>query len=323
VLLIRFYLHLANYPKVGGESLHIAHMLWGGLLMLAALVIAVGWLGRPARRAAALIGGLGFGTFIDELGKFITHDNDYFYQPTVALLYGIFVLLYLGLRALRKGEVDHRTALANALQEVESAALGDLDRHERARALALLDHCDRSDPLVAPLRTALLRSDLVEAPAPDLFDRIRTWSEVSYRRAVGLPGFDRALVIFFVAQLAVRVVYVLAAFVRGEVGAPSVGRWSWFDPTIVDAPDGMAAWFQLASVSLAAVLVVVGIVRLRRGRAAAYRWLQRSVLVSIFLTQPFVFYRDEWAGLGGLLFSILLYLALRFASERERAPQSA
>jgi hypothetical protein len=34
ILGIRGFLHLSGYPMVGGESLHIAHMLWGGVLML-------------------------------------------------------------------------------------------------------------------------------------------------------------------------------------------------------------------------------------------------------------------------------------------------
>ena len=81
VLLIRFFLALTGYPTVGGGTLHIAHMLWGGLLMLVALVLLLAFLGRFAHQLGALLGGFGFGTFIDELGKFITRDNDYFYRP--------------------------------------------------------------------------------------------------------------------------------------------------------------------------------------------------------------------------------------------------
>src|SRR3712207_6945392 len=83
VLGIRGYLHLAGYPSIGGARLHIAHMLWGGLLMLAALVILLGFIGRRPRRVAALLGGVGFGTFIDEICKLVTLDHDYFYRPAV------------------------------------------------------------------------------------------------------------------------------------------------------------------------------------------------------------------------------------------------
>ena len=38
--------------------------------------------GQTRQALAAIVGGAGFGTFIDELGKFITSDNDYFFRPT-------------------------------------------------------------------------------------------------------------------------------------------------------------------------------------------------------------------------------------------------
>jgi hypothetical protein len=94
LLIIRAYLELTNYPTVGSGNFHIAHMLWGGLLMTIAILMLLAFLNKHIKHSAAIIGGVGFGTFIDELGKFITSDNNYFYEPTVALLYVIFMLMF-------------------------------------------------------------------------------------------------------------------------------------------------------------------------------------------------------------------------------------
>src|SRR5436305_1593218 len=86
VLAIRYYLERTGYPQIGGGGLHIAHMLWGGFFMVVALVLLLGFIGRRPQRLGSIFGGVGFGLFIDELGKFITRDNDYFFRPTVALI---------------------------------------------------------------------------------------------------------------------------------------------------------------------------------------------------------------------------------------------
>ena len=39
VLAIRAFLAATGYPQLGGDGLHIAHMLWGGGLMLVALLL--------------------------------------------------------------------------------------------------------------------------------------------------------------------------------------------------------------------------------------------------------------------------------------------
>src|SRR5438874_1476792 len=57
ILLTRAFLGLTGYPRVGGGGLHVAHMLWGGLLMLAALVLLLAVLGKRTKRVAGVLGG--------------------------------------------------------------------------------------------------------------------------------------------------------------------------------------------------------------------------------------------------------------------------
>src|SRR5215208_6837241 len=128
ILVIRWQLWLTNYPQLGGGNLHIAHLLWGGLFMLIALGLLLSFVGRSLRPAAALIGGVGFGLFIDEVGKFITADNNYFFKPAAAIMYVVFVVLFLVGRAMqRRRGLEPREYLINALDLLTEAARRDLD----------------------------------------------------------------------------------------------------------------------------------------------------------------------------------------------------
>src|SRR5437762_2552671 len=134
LLSVRFFLGLTGFPRLGGGGVHIAHMLWGGGLMVAALLVLLGYLGQRIRRTAAVVGGVGFGLFIDELGKFITSDNNYFYRPAIALIYVIFVLLFLWWRSLERHRTwSEETYLANALMLLQDTAMHDLDTAEMSR----------------------------------------------------------------------------------------------------------------------------------------------------------------------------------------------
>ena len=57
ILLTRLFLGLTGFPRMGGGGLHVAHMLWGGLLMLIALVLLLAVIGKRTKRLAAVIGG--------------------------------------------------------------------------------------------------------------------------------------------------------------------------------------------------------------------------------------------------------------------------
>ena len=322
VLLIRAYLELTGYPKIGGDQLHIAHLLWGGLFMITALVLVLSYLDRGARQLAALVGGVGFGTFIDEVGKFVTHDNDYFYRPAPAIMYAVFVLLYLAVRSIHRERTATREEyLVNALQETEEIVLGDLSSEERDRALRYLERSESREPLAIGLEALLRQAELVTPRQ----GRLARWSRRAidtYRRIIELPHFGAALITFFVVQLGVKLVH--AAMILDFGNQLAIDRFAWLlDPWAVAGERGVADVALLGSSLLAAAFVAAGVVRLRRSRLHAYRMFHRSVLVPILFGQIFLFYRDEWAALIGLGFNLLLFVALRYMIAREVSDELA
>src|SRR5512136_2927484 len=105
VILTRLFLEISGYPQLGGKTLHIAHVLWGGLILFLATLIALTFANRSVYQIVAILSGVGMGLFIDEVGKFITRTNDYFYPPAAPIIYGVFllvVMLYLQIRRSEK-----------------------------------------------------------------------------------------------------------------------------------------------------------------------------------------------------------------------------
>ncbi len=146
VIVTRVYLDAADYPQIGNSVLHIAHALWGGLLLFGAAWLPLGFANRWAIQASAILGGIGIGLFIDEVGKFITQSNDYFFAPSLSLIYGFFLLcVFLYLLFRRSQQEDPRRAMYHALEGLQDVLDGDLDAAEAARIESLLAVARRSD----------------------------------------------------------------------------------------------------------------------------------------------------------------------------------
>ena len=81
ILITRLFLHLAGYPQVGGGRLHIARSLYGGALMMFALLI--GWMFSVLACApsAWFSAACGLACFSTRSAKFVTKKNNYFYGP--------------------------------------------------------------------------------------------------------------------------------------------------------------------------------------------------------------------------------------------------
>jgi hypothetical protein len=319
VLVIRLILQLTGFPQLGNESLHIAHMLWGGLLMLVAIIALLSFLGRATSKVAAVIGGAGFGMFIDEVGKFVTQDNDYFFQPAPAIIYVVFILMYLLVRWIHSSRPrTHLEYLLNAMQEAQEMAIGDLDRFERDRALLYLERCDPSNPLVAGLTRLMRNTDVVPPARPDPITRVRNATRRIYQALASRTWFTRFVTLFFIGQLLIQVAHVVTVVVFHKSWLQVLSRRPLEalgngEIEITASESSMIAFSLLAT-----LLVAIGAWQIRRSRLKAYQYFQRSILVALFFIQPIMFYRDQWSALIGLTFDISVFLALRFMIEREQ-----
>ncbi|HVD55113.1 MAG TPA: hypothetical protein VNC13_13155, partial [Propionibacteriaceae bacterium] len=95
VALTRLFLVLTGYPHIGNSTFHLAHALWGGLALFVAGMVAVVVQNRGAAVIIALLTGVGFGLFVDEIGKFITQRNDYFFPLAAPIVYASLLLILL------------------------------------------------------------------------------------------------------------------------------------------------------------------------------------------------------------------------------------
>ncbi|MFI7065860.1 hypothetical protein ACIBL3_33015 [Kribbella sp. NPDC050124] len=300
VLITRLFLGLSGYPQIGGKGLHIAHVLPGGLLMLVAISLLLAYVGPVVRPAAALIGGVGFGLFIDEVGKFVTSDNNYFYQPTAAIVYVVFVLIVLGTRFLTtRRPIDEREQLANVVDHAVEGVAGGLSRRRLAQASEQL----RQVGLDVDGRRET-RDLLAACPA----DEVELAAPVDAAWQALQRGFDRLASHPLAPRVAVAVLVVQA------IGAPAIAAGIRYD-------DGLATDIPVLGVAagslLSASFTVRGALQLRKGnRVRAIRLFELAVLVSLLVTQVFQFAGTQFAAVTGMLLDLALLGLL--SAERDR-----
>lgn len=302
VLLVRGLLALAGYPQVGGGGLHIAHVLWGGLLMIAGLVLLLSFAGPVIRPLAAVVAGIGIGLFIDEVGKFVTSDNNYFFRPATAIMYVVLVCLVLVIHAVHGRRPVHPSEhLAGAVHQAVAGVVGGFTPSRRAAARRQLRHAGQAP---GSAETAALLSAVPNDPV-ELFDPLR----FSYRWVVrlrhGVSGngrIARSLPAVTCVVLAAQVVYSGTQF-----GGRLVDRLTgppgdlWHHP-----PGPIPLVLGLVSTLLSAVLIGRGSWLLRTDRYRAFVSFHRALLVNLLFTRVFEFDVTQFLAVLSVLVDVIM-----------------
>ncbi len=315
ILIIRLQLFLTNYPSLGGGKLHIAHLLWGGLLMMIALGMLFTLIGRRWRQPAAVLGGAGFGFFIDEVGKFVTSDNDYFFKPSAAIIYIIFICLYFLARWTRERRgFTEEEYVAGALDVFTDATVRSFNEREKRQGLDLLEHAG-DHPLVAPLRDLIARAPVGPELPPSRFARFADGARRRYERWCGQRWFRRVVIGTMAAFAALQALGILIVVLAGALYLAGADVTLELGSTVDQVGETVSDF-------VAGGLVIAGLVRLRQGRTLeAYRWFDRSLLVEIFVGQVFAYIDHSFIATWGFLICVALLISVRFMEREERRLQ--
>ena len=301
VLFTRALLAATGYPQVGSSSLHIAHVLWGGLLLLAALISVLAFLSPGVRPLAAVAGGVGFGLFIDEVGKFVTKNVNYFYRPAIAIIYVSFVLLFGVIRWLARRRFSAEEATLIAIESLQRAAVGALSNERRARVLRLMTDAGASGPLAQSVRELLERSAVEAQRSPTLTQQLSTrlariWNSLTRHRLFRRGVFS-------------------VLIVAGAISAAEVG---WLLRNGLAHLSFSQKAFTLTTLVADAALLI-GALRLRRSLLAALHWYDHAVLIEITVAQVFLFTSEQLAATLNLAALLILWSLIRWGIQLESA----
>jgi len=326
VVVTRWYLELSGYPKVGGGGLHVAHVLWGGLLLVVGALLPMLFVGRRVAQLSAIVTGVGVGLFIDEVGKFITESNDYFFAPAAPLIYGgalLLMLLWVVLRR-RSGGTPH-DAVQAAIEALRDGADGRLTADDRDVATERL-RAVRSD--LPPTEDALAGRIVGLLESPEVGATLASAGWVS-------RGRGRALLERLVPTRLERVLIIIGLAAAAFIAALTTVFVLTFDidalASIFPDPSGPVEdttdpiwWLLLGGTAiLVGIVSAIAVVAMLRGdarRGASIGIV--AILINLVASGLLTFYVAQFEAVASTIVRvILLALIVDYRGRLDRGPE--
>lgn len=333
VIGVRLFLQLTGFPQLGNGTLHIAHMLWGGLALFIAVYLVLIWDNPGALRVSAVLSGVGIGLFIDEVGKFITSENNYFFPPAAPIIYGFFLLtvfIYLYIR--RPDGHDPRRAMIHALEGLQDAIYGELTREDVQVLSENLDYVRHSDQQEISRMAALLYAYVEEGGIPfkesnpGLIKRselaITDWGHRLSRR------WHRVLILICLGVIALSALLTLITLTWIAISPATINQVFLAD-LVAEAGKSAASsiigeYLRIGVELLIGIVAVLAIVYFLQGNEQkGLGYALSAVILSLTALQLITFYLDQFTAVFPGLFQFV-FLLLILAYQRwyldERLP---
>jgi hypothetical protein len=320
----RLFLELTGYPQIGGGNLHIAHVLWGGVFLFVASLLSIIYANEWITSLSALIAGLGVGLFIDEVGKFITSNNDYFFPSAAPIVYAFFLLTLLVVFQVRlERPKPNRAKMYEVLERLTEVLDKDLSIYERDRMLRILTEILQNsenrelNELALALQNFLkLQLTDVEPLRPNFLDRLRFnlykfenkyltqfrqhWVIIISLLICGIWAFVSPLIFLNVSHNSLRLETLVTQLISQNLVSNMAGL-SWFETKVV--LEGCLGLFMV----LAATLMICK-------KEKTGLWIAMfSLLLALTMVNLLVFYFEQFSTIVMATFQFLtLVLIVRY-----------
>lgn len=331
VAITRLFLQATGYPQVGGATLHIAHLLWGGLLLFLALAVVLILGNRWAYRVAAIMGGVGMGLFIDEVGKFITRDNDYFFPYAAPIIYGFLLLTVFGWLYLRNRRPrSARSQLYWALDQLKEVVDGDFEPEEfeavqqtLREVLASGDMAPGQRDLAVALLRAADAAPTIPPPPPTALQRAAHSMRAAEEKHIGPRTLKSALTLYFLAAgflSGIALLLVLASLLDMKARYAFLQELDHLDLVEPIAGVDWIAAFTLMAILVGLIYLVAGVLLFLGRNRAGVNWGRAGLVFSLTVVNLLAYYFNQFAMISSTTLSVVVLLALeryrlRFLSE--------
>lgn len=310
VTVTRLYLHLMNYPQITRGDLHIAHSVFGGIFLTASVLLLLTFHGRKIRQFSAILAGLGFGQFIDEIGKFITKDSNYFYQPVPVIIYISLISLFFLYRALdRYTPHDDKERAFDIIEGLEDLADNQFFLHQREKIRKLIKNILSNNEaayhwIALGAQEMLSHIPVKKKPQRSFFVlRLQTsWYALDQFLSERKPVFYMLVCIF--------IVYVGFSFWTMSTFLYRV-MINTFDPIRLGI-ESRADWYiyvaELVSSLASSLLMCRGLWELAvRQRQRALILFKNGLAINILITHIFAFYIEQFSAIVSLVAMLVLF----------------
>lgn len=317
LLITRFILQLLGWPTLSFGVWHIAHANWGGALMVMGSMLMLTFHGEKIKKTAAIISGAGWGLFIDEVGKYITKSNDYWFQPAIIIIYVSFILLYLVYRHLENNQPkDTKTLLYSVINKLDDVAENNLDEREKKEILIKLDKVIKNEKNEDRKNLAKNLQIFIKNQPAKKIERNSWWQQLVAR--TGYYSYNKILKTRLVKYgLAVYAgfwaINKIQETVRILANPQKLQLIQKFNQSydLIYKSDIYMLILKIVSDSIVAVLFIVGIFFIAtRKKFKGLKFFQMGLIVSIFLSSVFKLYFEQFSEVWVIVASIVLLIGI-------------